>query len=464
MLNDRWQYKEDATMTRKLLWTLPGIAVLVIIVALVLALWPTTTRTIAVTTDSNSPPLVDKGRYLAQAGDCVACHTSPGGIPFTGGLPLASPIGLIYSTNITPDHNSGIGTYTLADFDRAVRHGIRKDSASLYPAMPYPSYAHMSDDDVRALYAFFMHGVAPAPSQPHSRGIPWPLSMRWPMTLWRKAFAPLPEAVAFDPSSYPDMTIARGAYLVQGLGHCGSCHTPRATTMQEKALDASSPDYLAGGPLIDGWVAVNLRGNSADGLGAWSVADIVATLRSARNMSRAVVGGAMNEAVVHSTQHLSEDDLNAIAAFLKTLSPSAHSPSSFNADPATAKALWQGVNATRGAELYVDNCAACHRSDGMGYAQAFPRLAGNSSVLASDPSSVIRLILDGSRLPATRVAPSELAMPGFGWRLSDDEVAQLATFTRQSWGNQASRVQAAQVGTIRGAIQRERAAQAMPVR
>ncbi|SEK13411.1 MULTISPECIES: cytochrome c [unclassified Variovorax] len=451
-------------MTKKFLWAFAGITVLVVGVVLILALWPTTTRTIATASDSNSQALIDKGRYLAQAGDCVACHTSPGGMPFTGGLPLASPIGAMYSTNITPDRDSGIGKYTLADFDRAVRHGIRADGASLYPAMPYPSYARMSDDDVRALYAFFMHGVTPAQSSPHPHGIPWPLSMRWPMALWRKAFAPQPDAVAFDPARYPDISVARGAYLVQGLGHCGSCHTPRAPTMQEKALDESGADYLAGGPLIDGWVAVNLRGNPADGLGAWSTADIVATLRSARNMSRAVVGGAMNEAVVHSTQHLSEDDLKAIAAFLKTLPPSAHSPSSFNADPATAKALWQGVNATRGTELYVDNCAACHRSDGLGYAQAFPRLAGNSSVLASDPSSVIRLILDGSRLPATRVAPSELAMPGFGWRLSDDEVAQLASFTRQSWGNQASAVQAEQVGTIRRAIEKERAAQAAAAR
>jgi mono/diheme cytochrome c family protein len=451
-------------MMKNFLWTFSGITALAIIVVLALALWPTTTRTIAVASDSSSKALVDNGRYLAQAGDCVACHTSPGGMPFAGGLALASPIGAIYSTNITPDRDSGIGTYTLADFDRAVRHGIRADGASLYPAMPYPSYARLTDEDLRALYAFFMHGVAPAPSQPHPHAIPWPLSMRWPMALWRKAFAPQPDAVAFDPGRYADMSVARGAYLVQGLGHCGSCHTPRAPTMQEKALDESNPDYLAGGPLIDGWVAVNLRGNPADGLGAWSPADIVATLRSARNMSRAVVGGAMNEAVVHSTQHLSGDDLKAIAAFLKTLSPSAHSPSSFNADPATAKALRQGVNATRGAELYVDNCAACHRSDGLGYAQAFPRLAGNSSVLASDPSSVIRLILDGSRLPATRVAPSELAMPGFGWRLSDDEVARLASFTRQSWGNHASAVQAAQVSTIRGAIEKERAAQAAPTR
>jgi alcohol dehydrogenase (quinone), cytochrome c subunit len=442
---------------KRFLWPCVGVAILALVAVLTIALWPTATRPIAAATGSgDSPALVERGRYLAQAGDCVACHTAPGGKPFAGGLPLASPIGAMYSTNITPDRTTGIGNYTLDDFDRAVRHGIRADGDSLYPAMPYPSYARMSDDDLRALYAFFMHGVVPAPAQPHPSGIPWPLSMRWPMALWRKAFAPRPDEVTHDLRRYGDASIARGAYLVQGLGHCGSCHTPRATTMQEKALDESGAAYLAGGPIIDGWVAVNLRGNLADGLGAWSAADIVATLRSARNASHAVVGGAMNDAIVHSTQYLSDADLNAIAAYLKTLAPTADSPSSFKADPATAKALREGVNATRGAELYVDNCAGCHRTDGLGDAQVFPRIADNSSVLAGDPSSVIRLILEGSQMPATRSAPSELAMPGFGARLSDDEVAQLASFLRRSWGNQAPAVQAAQVRSIRAVLDRER--------
>lgn len=449
---------------KRLLWTVTGTAILALVGMWIVALWPTAMRVIAVAPDGTSAELVTKGAYLAQAGDCVACHSVPGGAPFAGGLPLASPIGTIFSTNITPDRATGIGAYTLDDFDRAVRHGIRPDGASLYPAMPYPSYARMTDDDVRALYAFFMHGVPAAPAQAHGGGIAWPLSMRWPLALWRKAFAPSPDSVARDPQRYPSEPVARGAYLVQGLGHCGACHTPRALTMQEKALDESGADYLAGGPLIDGWVAVNLRGDAADGLGASSVGDIVATLRSARNTSRSVVG-AMNGVIGHSTQYLSDDDLGAIAVYLKSLGPSPHpSGSSFAADPATAKALWQGVNPSRGAELYVDNCAGCHRTDGQGYARIFPRIAGNSTVLAGDPSTVIRLILDGSRLPATRGAPSELAMPGFGWRLSDDEVAQLATFVRQSWGNHATAAQAAQVRTIRADIEGARAAQTAATR
>src|SRR5262249_23534225 len=198
--------------------------------------------------------------------------------------------------NITPDRTTGIGNYTLDDFDRAVRHGIRADGDSLYPAMPYPSYARMNDDDLRALYSFFRHGVAPAPAQPHPSGIQWPLSRRWPMALWRKAFAPRPDEASHDPRRYGDASIARGAYLVQGLGHCGSCHTPRAMTMQEKALDESGAAYLAGGPVIDGGVAVNLRGNPAGGLGACSTPGIVGRLRSRRHDPHPCSGGALNDA------------------------------------------------------------------------------------------------------------------------------------------------------------------------
>jgi mono/diheme cytochrome c family protein len=246
--------------------------------------------------------------------------------------------------------------------------------------------------------------------------------------------------------------VARGAYLVQGPGHCGSCHTPRALTLQEKALDDSSAYFLAGGQQIDGWVAVNLRGNPGDGLGAWSKEDIVATLRTARNAQQTVIGPPMSDVVAHSTQFLNDADLQAIAAFLKTLAPSKDDASKFAANPATAAALAKGHEANRGAELYDDNCAACHRTDGEGSPKALPKIAGNSSVLAQDPNSLIRLVLAGSALPGTASAPSPLAMPGFAWRLSNDEVAQLLTFIRAGWGNQASGVSAGEVARVRGSL------------
>jgi mono/diheme cytochrome c family protein len=223
-------------------------------------------------------------------------------------------------------------------------------------------------------------------------------------------------------------------------------------TLQEKALDDSSNSYLAGGQRVGGWTAVNLRGNSADGLGDWSKEDIVATLRTARNSQQAVVGAPMNDVVVHSTQFLNEADLQAIAAYLKTLAPAPGDRSTFAANPATAAALAAGHEANRGAELYIDNCAACHRTDGQGSPKALPKVAGNSSVLAEDPSSLISLVLIGSSLPGTAAAPSALGMPGFGWRLTNDEVAQLLTFIRNSWGNQASNVSAGDVGHVRATL------------
>lgn len=440
---------------KKLLSSLFVIAVVALGVVLGVAFWPTSTPKLAADTSTDQAALIEKGRYLADAGDCTACHTAKGGKPFAGGLPIASPIGTLYSSNITPDKASGIGSYTLDDFDRALRHGIAANGNSLYPAMPYPAYARTSDDDVRALYTYFMHGVAPVYAENRTNDVPWPLSMRWPLAVWRKVFAPAPQDVAFNAARYQDPQVARGAYLVQGLGHCGSCHTPRAVTLQEKALDESGDAFLSGGPVIDGWLAVNLRGNAADGLGNWSANDIVATLRSARSETHAVLGGAMGDVVVHSTQHLNDQDLQAVAAYLKTLPASARQVSTFTADPTTAKALQAGQEGSRGAELYVDNCAACHRTDGQGYQRVFPKIAGNSSVLSQDPVSMIRLVLAGSKLPATATAPSELGMPGFAWRMSDEEVAQLLTFIRSSWGNHAPAVNAGQVAQLRATLPKE---------
>jgi alcohol dehydrogenase (quinone), cytochrome c subunit len=435
-----------------------GILVLVFFGALVYALWPTTTRAIAPAQSADIDPLaVERGRYLAVAGDCAACHTEPGGKAFAGGLAIASPVGTIYSTNITPDREAGIGSFTLDDFDRAVRHGMVKNGGSLYPAMPYPSYALITDEDIAALYGYFMRGVQPVATPKRTNAIAWPLSIRWPVAIWRKLFAPAPDAPPFNASRFADSQAARGAYLVEGLGHCGTCHTPRALTLQEKALDDSSTAFLAGGQVIDGWVAVNLRGNTADGLGAWSKQDIVATLRTARNSTHAVVGGPMNDVVVHSTQQLHDEDLQAIAAYLKTLAPSAGDQSKFAADPATGAALAAGRESGRGAQLYDDNCAACHRSDGGGSRNALPSIAGNPTVLSADPNTLARLVLGGSSLPGTAAAPSPLGMPGFGWRLSNAEVSDLLTFIRSNWGNQASGVSASDVARIRASMDAEHA-------
>jgi alcohol dehydrogenase (quinone), cytochrome c subunit len=435
-----------------------SIVAIALAAAWLVALWPTHTRPITATVPGSATDSIARGRYLAIAADCGACHSASGGKTFAGGLALESPVGIIYSTNITPDRDTGIGNYTLEDFERAVRHGISKDGATLYPAMPYPSYARITDADIADLYAYFTHGVEPVVAGARANGIPWPLSLRWPLAVWRKLFAPAPDAPAFDASRFSDPVVARGAYLVQGPGHCGTCHTPRALSLQEKALDDASTFYLAGGEVIDGWVAVNLRGNPGDGLGGWSTGDITATLRTARNKEQTVVGSAMSDVVVHSTSQLTEQDILAIASYLKTLSPAPGDRSQYAPDPATAAALAAGREANRGAELYDDNCAACHRTDGAGSANVLPTIAGNSTVLTADPRSLIRLVLAGSSLPGTAGAPSSLGMPGFGWRLSNDEAAQLLTFIRSGWGNQASSVSAREVARVRATLDQQTAA------
>jgi mono/diheme cytochrome c family protein len=419
------------------------------------ALWPTQTRAIVPPAAGDDKDLIERGRYLALASDCTACHTARGGKPFAGGLPLASPIGAIYSTNITSDRQTGIGGYSLDQFNRALRHGIRADGVSLYPAMPFPSYARLTDDDVRALYAYFQRGVVAVAQENRSPGIPWPLSIRWPLAVWRKIFAPDPANVAFDPKRYPNEAIARGAYLVQGAGHCGSCHTPRAITLQEQALDETKAQYLGGGQIIDGWNAISLRGNPAGGLGRWTEQDIVETLKAGHNAHAAVIGNAMGDVTIHSTQYMTDSDLHAIASYLKTLPPGRSDGSRFTDNDATARALQAGINDTRAAELYVDNCAGCHRTDAQGYPRVFPAIAGNSIVLAPETDSLVRLILAGSRMPATATAPSALGMPGFDWRLNDEEVAQLTTYLRSQWGNASPPVSVATVARIRADLSRE---------
>ncbi|WP_085713022.1 MULTISPECIES: cytochrome c [unclassified Pseudomonas] len=389
--------------------------------------------------------LIKKGEYLARAGDCVACHTAKDGKPFAGGLPMETPIGTIYSTNITPD-NTGLGGYGFEEFDQAVRHGVAKNGSTLYPAMPYPSYARVSQDDMQALYAYFMHGVEPVAQENKASDIPWPLSMRWPLMGWRWLFAPKVED--YKPAS-DDAVISRGAYLVEGLGHCGACHTPRALTMQEKSLSAAEgSSFLSGSAPLEGWIAKSLRGDHKDGLGSWSEEQLVQFLKTGRSDRSAVFGG-MSDVVTHSMQYMTDADLTAIARYLKSLPANDSADQPHQYDEKAAKTLWNGDDSQRGASVYIDNCAACHRTDGHGYTRVFPALAGNPVLQSEDPTSLIHIVLKGGTLPATHTAPSTFTMPGFAWRLSDQEVADVVSFIRESWGNKGSAVTAKDVAKLR---------------
>lgn len=387
-----------------------------------------------------------RGAYLARLGDCMACHTVPGGKAFAGGLAMNSPVGAIYSTNITPDKQTGIGDYSLADFQRAVRQGIGKGGRPLYPAMPYPSFAKLSDQDVVDLYAYFTQKVQPL-AQANQAGIPWPLNMRWPLLGWITLFT---DDQAYQPDTAKGEAWNRGAYLVQGLGHCGSCHTPRGIGFQEKSLDQNGQHYLKGGDL-DGWFAPTLNGMTPQVMVNWSQQDLVVFLKTGRSTHNAVFG-PMTDVVKDSSQYFSDADLQAIGVYLASLNPGmkAQLPADTAAvvDPVTA-ALRRGDDSAKGAGLYLDNCAACHRTDGKGYARTFPRLAGNSAVNNEDPTTMIRVVLSGHAMPSLKTAPTNLTMPDYSWRLDNELMAQLLTFIRQSWGNQGGAVSAAEVGKVR---------------
>lgn len=401
-------------------------------------------------TQEVTPELISKGAYLARAGDCVACHTSHDGKPFAGGHGIASPIGTIYATNITPDKDTGIGGWTYGDFERAVRRGVGHDGSALYPAMPFPSYAKVTDEDTQALYAYFMNGVEPVKQANKANDIPWPLSIRWPLAYWRTLFSPSPESVAVPlaaAKSDADAQIARGAYLVQGLGHCGSCHTPRALTMQEKGLDEKSSDYLTGAVLND-WSVPALRG-----IKHWSQDEIVDYLGSGRN-AKASVAGEMTDVVANSTSHMSDEDLHAMAAYLKSLAASGEGVYQHQAQrsEATTRKLTAAKDLTLGERLYLDNCGACHFVAGDGASRIFPRLDGASVINAENPTALIHVILAGAQTPSTERSPSVLPMPGFAERLDDTEVAVLATFLRQGWSNKAPAVSDKQVHEVRSTL------------
>jgi mono/diheme cytochrome c family protein len=394
----------------------------------------------------SSPTLIARGAYLAKLGDCAACHSIPGKPAFSGGLQMRIPFGAIYTTNITPDPLYGIGRLSLSDFDRALRFGVA-DGHTLYPAMPFASYANTRPEDVAALYAFFKHGVSAAAVPNRRNALIFPLSMRWPLTFWRLLFAPRPRP--FEPAPGGDPEIARGAYFVEGLGHCGECHTPRTVAMRVKAQTPADGNAFLSGAVIENYFAPSLRNGGPGTLGNWSEAELVEFLQSGAN-SNGIAFGSMADVIVHSTQYMSLEDAMATAKYLKSLHDAYDGASTpFVYDEVVHRALKSGDASKPGAMTYLDNCAACHRTDGLGSQRVFPRLAGNPVVQAYNPLSLISVILDGSMTPRTGTAPAQFTMPSFASRLSDQDMADLLNFIRTSWGNKASTVVAEDVAKIR---------------
>jgi len=375
---------------------------------------------------------IERGRYLVNAGDCASCHTSQGGRPYAGGLAVPTPFGVIYSTNITPDPATGIGNWSEQDFYKAMHDGIRRDGKHLYPAFPYPWFTKVSRDDVRAIKAF-LDTLTPVRQANKPTELHWPLNVREVMAGWNDLYF---HDGPFKPNPKKSEQWNRGAYLVEGLGHCGACHTATNVLGAPK-----TNENLKGGDFGEYWYAPSLTRNLRDGLGRWSAAEIVEYLKTGAN-AKSAAAGPMVEVVKNSTQYLSDVDLNAVAAYLKDF-PAGKVEATTNTTEIDKQAL------SRGAALYADNCTGCHMESGEGLAQVFPPLKGSSAVQAESPDTVIHVVLAGAKVATTQGKPTGFAMPAFDWKLDDTEIADLVNYIRNAWGNHASLTSSDVVSKVR---------------
>ena len=388
----------------------------------------------AAETLQSTPELVARGEYLTRAGNCMACHTVQGGAPFAGGRGIETPFGVVHSSNLTPDKAHGIGGWTSAEFWRAMHHGRSKDGRLLYPAFPYPNYTQVTRADTDAIYAYLQSlPAAPDANRPHA--LRFPYDTQAALAVWRALFFVPGEPVA-EPTQTAEYN--RGAYLVNGLGHCTACHTPR------NALGATRDAQAFSGGLIpvQNWYAPALNAANEAGVKQWSTEDVVALLKTGVAPHGSVLG-PMAEVVFRSTQYLTDADARAMAVYLQALPQHDRAAPAPSAPPAAALA--------RGGKVYEQQCAQCHGDQGQGEPGAFPALAGNRAVVLADPTNLLRVVLQGGYLPATAGNPRPHGMPPFQHLLSDEDVAAVATYVRNSWGNQSPGV-----GTIEVYRARER--------
>jgi mono/diheme cytochrome c family protein len=372
---------------------------------------------------------IERGRYLVQVGDCASCHTDSGGKPFAGGRAIPTPFGTIYSRNITPDEQTGLGQWTNADFYRAMHEGTSRNGEHLYPAFPYPWYTKMNRADVDAIKAY-LGTLDPVYQRIAPNVLTWPLGWRGWMGVWNSLYFTPGE---FEPRLGKSSTWNRGAYLVEGPGHCSACHSPKNIAGAVKKGEA-----FEGGD-GEGWFAADLTGRALDGLTSWSDADVAAYLQKGVNAhSRAL--GPMAQVVETSTSHLNDADAQAIATYLKDLPGEAQ---------ARAPVVASAAPSDTGRGLYIDNCTGCHMQGGAGQPGIFPPLKGSAIAQGVDPSTAIQLILVGASSAKTERDPNRFAMPAFAEKLSDREIAQLLSYVRAAWGNRAPAITPGAVARVR---------------
>ena len=399
--------------------------------------------------------LIHQGHLLAIASDCMACHTvADKGKEFAGGYGIVSPMGTIYSTNITPSKKSGIGNYTEAQFARALREGVRADGAHLYPAMPYTSYVGMTDKDVHALYTYFMKGVEPVDDVPPQTALPFPFSIRQSMIAWNLLFLKN-QRFTVDPNKSVEWN--RGAYLTNVLAHCSACHTPRNFMMAEDL------DRGFSGAQLGPWYAPNITSDPVSGIGAWSDDELVAYLKTGHVDGKNQAAGGMAEAVQNSLQFLSNDDLKSIAVYLRSTAPirtpgesqSAFAYDGHGSDEASLRGMASENNSvppSSGAALFSGYCASCHRADGSGSGdQSYPSLFHNTATGGANPSNLVATILHGVD---RKVGDKHVLMPNFGddsyvQPLTDDQIAAISNYVLQRFGNPSTTVTSADVAVAR---------------
>ena len=376
-----------------------------------------------------SAETIARGKALAEAADCAGCHTEDPAKPLAGGKRIDTPFGAIWSPNLTPDRDTGLGAWSDEEFYRALHEGIARNGARYYPAFPYPYFTKMTRDDVLAIRAWLatltpVHNAAPPPQ------LRFPLNYRVVMRGWNLLFFN-PGTFARNPQKGDEWN--RGAYLVEGAAHCGACHTPK------NMFGADKRDRAFGGGLVQGWFAPRLDGAARNGLKSWSIDDIAEYLQSGRN-GKSHAGGLMAEVVINSTSRMSDADIRAIAVYLKDLGAGAAEPE-LAAPPAAQMA--------DGERIYRGACIACHEADGSGSPRVYPPLPGNANLQATDPSSTLRIILDGAQTLTTPRAPNTGSMPAYARKLTDQEIADVTTYIRNAWGNAAPAVTPAQAGKAR---------------
>ncbi|GLQ47526.1 alcohol dehydrogenase [Dyella lipolytica] len=406
-----------------------------VLIVMALALWwwlSHETRTTSASTQDpalaallKDPAEIAKGHYLATAGDCVSCHTVQGGQPYAGGRILPTPFGNIPAPNITPDPDTGLGDWSFEDFWRALHIGVGRHGELLYPAFSYTAFTKVTREDALAIFAYLQS--LPSVHQPSKPlGLSFPYNVRTGLTAWRALYFK-PGVYAHDPAQSASWN--RGAYLVQGLGHCNECHATRGTWG-----GTDSKAQLSGGqiPALD-WYAPDLSTAANGGLQGWSKQDIVDLLKNGQS-SKGSAFGPMAEVVASSTQYLHDDDLQAIAEYLQSLPPRPKplpDSSGFNSASLVAS----------GQEIYAQRCANCHGKDGRGVPDVYPPLDGNSSVMEPSGINATRAVLLGGFPAVTQGNLRPYSMPPFAQQLSDAEVAAVITYIRQAWSNHAGAVQ-----------------------